>query len=163
PALGLDKTDIGPRLGFAWSPDKGKTSLRGGYGISYWQTYFNGPLTLEGIGYPFYAKQTLISTNNITPDLSLSGNPGLTPGVASSLGYTMVPFANAGLPLAGAVYDSSGKLAIPPGANIHASDYNWKNQRVDQASLNLEREIRQGLIVDFGYLRVAGKNNNIGK
>jgi len=26
PRAGLDKGDIGPRLGFAWSPDRGKTS-----------------------------------------------------------------------------------------------------------------------------------------
>ena len=33
PSLNLDKGDVGPRIGLAWSPDKGKTSLRAGFGI----------------------------------------------------------------------------------------------------------------------------------
>jgi outer membrane receptor protein involved in Fe transport len=97
PSLNLDKGDVGPRVGFAWSPDKGKTSLRAGFGISYWQAYWSGPLTILGLGYPNYAKQNLLTSNNLSPDLLLSHD---------------------GLPLASAVYDSSGKLAIPANAVI---------------------------------------------
>src|SRR5260370_30412615 len=72
PSLNLDKGDVGPRVGAAWSPDKGKTSLRAGFGISYWQAYWSGPLTILGLDYPNYAKQQLLSANNMTPDLILS-------------------------------------------------------------------------------------------
>jgi len=139
PALGLDDKDWGPRVGFAWTPDRGKTSIRGGYGISYWMAYWSGPLTILGLTYPNYAKEVLLTPNNLTPSLQLSQN---------------------GLPLANAQYDSSGKLVIPNGALIRGADYNWRNQRVDQATLNVEREIRPGMILDIGFVNVRGLNNN---
>jgi hypothetical protein len=139
PALNLDKGDIGPRVGAAWSPDKGKTSLRAGFGISYWQAYWSGPLTILGLDYPNYAKQQLLSANNQTPDLILS---------------------QAGIPVASAVYNSSGALVIPSNAVIRGTNSDWKSQEVEQTSVNLQREIRTGLLVDVGYLRVRGLNNN---
>jgi len=139
PGLKLDKGDFGPRLGLAWSPDKGKTSLRVGYGISYWQAYWSGPLTLLGLGYPNYAKQQLLSSNNLTPDLLLSQN---------------------GLPLASAQHDASGNLIIPANAVIRGTDANWKSQEVAQTSVNLQRELSKGFLVDVGYLRVRGLHNN---
>jgi hypothetical protein len=139
PALGLDTGNWGPRVGLAWTPDHGKTSIRSGYGISYWMAYWSGPLTILGLTYPNYSKQSFLTPNNLTPTLQLSTD---------------------GLPLAGAEYDSSGNLIIPPGALIRGADYNWKNQRVDQATLNVEREIRPGMILDIGYVNVRGLHNN---
>jgi Carboxypeptidase regulatory-like domain/TonB-dependent Receptor Plug Domain len=139
PALGLDTNDWGPRVGFAWTPDHGKTSIRSGYGISYWMAYWSGPLTILGLTYPNYAKQDLLTPDNLTPSLQLSRD---------------------GLPLANAEYDSSGKLIIPDNALIRGAEYNWKNQRVDQATLNVERQIRPGMILDIGYMNVRGIHNN---
>ena len=124
PALNLDKGDVGPRVGLAWSPDRGKTSLRAGFGISYWQAYWSGPLTILGLDYPNYAKQQLLSSNNLTPDLLLSRD---------------------GLPLASAVYDSSGHLVIPANAVIRGTNRNWKSQEVAQTSVDLQREIVRGV------------------
>ncbi|HTT61666.1 MAG TPA: carboxypeptidase regulatory-like domain-containing protein [Bryobacteraceae bacterium] len=139
PGLNLDKGDVGPRVGFAWSPDRGKTSVRGGYGISYWQAYWSGPLTILGLTYPSYVKQQLLTPNNLTPSLLLSRD---------------------GLPVANAQYDSSGALVIPDNAVIRGTAANWKNQRVDQGTLNVEREIRPGMVLDVGYEHVQGIHNN---
>jgi hypothetical protein len=139
PSLNLDKNDWGPRVGFAWTPDHGKTSIRAGYGVSYWMAYWSGPLTILGLTYPNYAKQVLLTPNNLTPSLSLSGN---------------------GLPLANPEYDASGNLVIPSGALIRGVNQNWKNQQVDQATLNVERELRPGMVLDIGYVDVRGLNNN---
>ena len=139
PALQLDKKDWGPRAGFAWTPDRGKTSLRGGYGISYWQAYWSGPLTILGLSYPNYVKQAFQSANSLLPTLSLAGD---------------------GIPVSTAQYDPQGNLLIPSNALVNGTDYNWRNQRVDQYSFNVEREIRSGMLLDIGYLGVHGRNNN---
>jgi Carboxypeptidase regulatory-like domain len=139
PSLNLDKGDVGPRLGLAWSPDHGKTSVRAGFGISYWQAYWSGPLTILGLTYPFYSKQQSLSANNLTPDLLLSSD---------------------GLPLANAVYNADGSLAIPSNAVIRGTNYNWHSQEVEQTSVNVQREITRGVLVDVGYLGVRGLHNN---
>jgi hypothetical protein len=122
----------------AWSPDKGKTSIRAGYGISYWQAYWAGPLTILGLDYPNYSKQQLLTPNNLTPSLLLSRD---------------------GLPLANAVHDSSGNLVIPANAVIRGVNSNWQSQKVTQVSANVQREIARGILVDVGYLKVDGSHN----
>jgi hypothetical protein len=65
-----------------------------------------------------------------------------------------------GIPLAKAQYDAAGNLILPANAVVRGADYNWQNQRVDQQTLNVEREIRPGMIVDIGYVGVRGRHNN---
>jgi hypothetical protein len=45
---------------------------------------------------------------------------------------------------------------------IRGTAINWKNQRVDQGTINVEREIRTGMVIDVGYVHVQGRNNNHG-
>ncbi len=141
PSLNLDTGNYGPRLGLAWTPDHGKTSVRAGFGISYWQAYWSGPLTILGLGYPNYSKQALLTPNNLTPTLQLSKD---------------------GLPLANAEYDSAGNLVIPANAVIRGTNYDWKNQEVVQTSVNVQRELARGVLFDIGYLGVRGLHNNHG-
>lgn len=143
PGITTDYGDWGPRLGFAWSPDHGKTSLRGGWGVSYWQNYWNGaqsPLTVLGATYPFYVSQSFLALSNLTPSVSVSKN---------------------GLPIATADYSSQGKLLIPSGALIRGAAYNYNNQQVTQTSFDVQRQVSRQVIVDVGYLGVFGYNNPV--
>ena len=56
-----------------------------------------------------------------------------------------------------------GKLLVPQDALISCVDYNWRNQRVDQASVNLERQIHRNVVLDVGYLHVRGRNNKFAR
>lgn len=138
PNFDLDKSDWNPRLGLAYTPDHGKTSIRAGYGLSNWMAYWTGPLTVLGLTYPNYDKASLLTPNSLTPSLRLSQN---------------------GIPIPAAVYDSSGNLTIPDNAVIRGVEKGWQAQGVDQKTLNVEREIRPGMIVDIGYLGVRGRHN----
>ena len=107
------------------------------YGRSFWQAYWQGPLSILGLTYPYYAQTTFVS-DSIVPGIIMSRD---------------------GLPIGSADYDSNGNLIFQDGAVIRGVDKNWKNQVVDQLSLNVQRQVARNLVVDVGYLHVKGGNN----
>jgi outer membrane receptor protein involved in Fe transport len=137
PGIDPDRNGWSPRIGLVWSPDSGKTSIRGGYGRSFWQAYWQGPLSILGLTYPYYAQTTFVS-DSIVPGIIMSRD---------------------GLPIGSADYDSQGNLVFQDGAVIRGVAKDWKNQVVDQLSLNIQRQVAKNLVVDVGYLHVKGGNN----
>jgi hypothetical protein len=45
---------------------------------------------------------------------------------------------------------------IPPNAVIRGTNFDWKSQEVAQTSVNVQRELYRGILLDVGYLRVRG-------
>ena len=79
-----------PRVGFAYSPDKGKTSVRGAYGMSYFPDNFGATGGTLEFGYPFSQNFAFTSPTTYTPFWSVAQNglPGFTPAPIQS---TYVP------------------------------------------------------------------------
>ncbi|MGH9345541.1 MAG: carboxypeptidase regulatory-like domain-containing protein, partial [Terriglobia bacterium] len=144
--------DIGPRFGFAYSPDwgrltggAGKTSIRAGYGIYF--NRFNGETATQTEGSPPYALMSngVIDANAVNPAL-----PPLRPSFANPFAdiagqYTLpnkfpyspgpTPDFSLVLPLDISVYDPN--IAVP-----YAENYN----------LSVERQLGASTILSLAYV-----------
>ena len=146
PALGgdkyagrsVDKNNFAPRVGFAYAlTGSGRTVLRGSYGLHYVSVHYAGQGAL-GRNVPFMPIQ------NFLPG-SLNVGRNLTDGIPVP-GTTV--FDTAAKLQAGAVAGTVGQ--------IQAVDRDTKMTYAQQWGLNIQHELRQGMMVDLGYVGTRG-------
>jgi hypothetical protein len=144
-----EKNNLGPQLGFAWSPGRfdNKWVIRGGYGLNYNQEEL-------AISANINANPGLI----VFPTLSMSAPTDPNPGIIYATGSnphalnsypsnpnTIVAFGPNGLPTSGTV-------------NVSVFPTNLPTMRVHHFSLDTEYDFGHQLIATVGYLGSVSHN-----
>jgi hypothetical protein len=136
-------TNVGPELGFAWSPSlfKDKLVIRGGYGLNYNQ---------EEIGLSANVQENpgLVVSPTFTIATPTSPNPGivyaLSTNIHSITGYpanpnTIVPFAPNGLPATG------------PAVNVALFPQEFPTTRIHHYSVDAQYDLGHNWIAMLSY------------
>jgi hypothetical protein len=124
-----------PRLGVAYSPDDGRTAIRGAYGISYYRDNFgaNGG-TLER-NHPLFQQVDLQTQNQFTPFRSVSdGLPGFT---SAPLTPTIAP---------------------PPGFAVFFFPAGDKPNMAHMFNVGVQRQLPWSSVLDVSYVGTRGKH-----
>jgi hypothetical protein len=134
-----DNNNFGPRLGFAYDiTGKGKTIARGSYGI-----YYDTP------SQDFFLLQNFNTGGPASPATNPgSGVVNLT--LTSTTGTTPI---QAGQPIFGAATAPSAATPAP----IFAIDLNLRTPYVQNYNLNVQHEIRPGMVAQLGYVGSVGR------
>jgi len=153
----MDKTAIEPRLGLAWKPKGSKTTVvRGGYAIFHDSSWNQGG---QGLWQnpPYYAESDQFAFGGACTfaTSACATKYGLAPSAIS---------ASSGFPI----------FTAPPNpldftGTLIAQDTNFKQGRVQQFNVNLERQLPGQVVVTAGYagsrashILVDGNNLNVG-
>ena len=132
--------NVAPRLGIAYSPGGGKTTIRAGAGTTYYSAGFGGQIGTLNDNYPFVTGQAFTPPNIYTP------GPVLTNGFPPLPSIEQRPGAPAGhlIPKGGA---SGGGFS-----SVFYQPFDLKMPRVYQWSLSVQRQLWKGFLADIAYV-----------
>ncbi len=163
--------DMGPQLGFAWSPGgTGKTVIRGGVGVYYENSVFNNVLFDRPFKLAqgrFYATKALCSaygstsytlpgSNQVIDVTDLCNEPISQSGPAFAAlqqQYQQATTATGGISQNGDYVGNT--LAIPTAAGYAAYAPNYKTAYSTQINLGLQRELWRGSVLSVDYIHAV--------
>lgn len=149
--------NLGPRVGFAWDPfSKGKTIVRGGYGMFYAQIPFVIDYVVQSLNEIDGVRQIpqVLTTLNAANPLAVNGpiNIFRTLRAQNVIGIptTTRTITPADLVQFGIPVSQTGPRN--PLTVLFRADPTYRNPRAQQASFGIEHEFAEGFSVSAGYV-----------
>jgi outer membrane receptor protein involved in Fe transport len=169
---------FGPRIGAAYSPDDGKTALRGAFGISYFPDNFGADSGTLERNYPFLIQENFLPFNEPNNGCTLASTPEFTscgslveangfPGVTASANSSfypllVIPSLTGGTPcLTGAglnVTLPSGFVCPPQGSAVYDVQKNFQPDEAYSWNLSVQRQITKDMSFQVAYVGNRGSH-----
>ncbi len=168
PNLDTYHGNVGPRVGFAYTPNNGRTAVRAAYGISYFNDNFGAMGGTLERNFPFLEQEnnSAIQSNCLTPYTGsqtylysgcgsfilangLPGNTPGTPGVTPGVVYQplILPSVSAG-----------GFIASPPGFGVYQVAKNFRQDMAQAWNVSLEQQLTPNMSLHMAYVGTAGSH-----
>ena len=170
--------NVQPRLGVAYSPDGGKTAVRGAWGISYFPDNFGADSGTLERNYPSLIQSNFVAFNRpangctltATPQFTSCGSlilanglPGITPSANSAFYPLLVPPSSSGggncLTGFGTVVPIPVNFVCPPESSaVFEVNKNFRQDSVYSWNLSVQRAIGHDMSFQAAYVGNKGFN-----
>jgi hypothetical protein len=153
-----DHNNFGPRLGFAWDVfGNGKTSLRGGFGISY-EGSLQKRLSLTRWNPPYYSLNRESNFLDNNPDVNVIYGP-VDGGPATFLSPApSAQYSGTGVQATGNISGWDPSNPQQSGFTAIVFPEGLPDPYVESWFFGVQRELRPKLIVEANYVGTAGRN-----
>ena len=178
PNVNTNYGDVGPRIGFAYSPDNGKTALRAGFGVSYFPDNFGADSGTLERNYPELIQENFIAFNEPTNGCTLTATPQFTscgslilanglPGVAPSANSSFYPIlvppsaTGGGSCLTGlgtTVTLPVGFVCPPAGSQVYEVEQNFKQDLAYSWNISVQRQLTRDMSFQAAYVGNEGRH-----
>jgi len=169
---------FGPRIGVAYSPDDGKTALRGAFGISFFPDNFGADSGTLERNYPFLIQENFLAFNEPANGCTLTSTPEFTscgsltmangfPGVTASANSAfypllVIPPLTGGTPcLTGAglnVTLPTGFVCPPESSAVYDVEKNFRPDEAFSWNISVQRAITKDMSLQVAYVGNKGSH-----
>jgi hypothetical protein len=168
--------NFAPRIGFAYSPDNGKTAFRGAFGISYFPDNFGADSGTLERNYPELLQENFVAFNEpktgctlgSTPEFTSCGSlvlanglPGNTASTNSGFYPALVPLSSAGgtpclTGFGTTVTTPAGFVCPPAGSAVFEIEQNFKPDEAYSWNISIQRSLTSDMSFQAAYVGNRG-------